>query len=57
MFCPYNQRKQTVITFIVYNENRQETGSVVQNTFQNAECVKEQCGAWNKGRCRYVDKK
>ena len=57
MFCPYNQRKQTVITCISYNENGQEIGSVVQNTFQNMECIKEQCGVWHGGRCRYVNKK
>ena len=57
MFCPYNQRKQVVITCFVYNENGQEIGSIVQNTFQNMECTKEQCGVWNEGRCRYVEKK
>lgn len=57
MFCPYNQRKQTVITCISYNENGQEIGPVVQNTFQNMECIKEQCGVWHGGRCRYVNKK
>ena len=58
MICPYNNRSATVIE--VWSQttndssNDSKKGSVINKTiYERAECAKENCGAWNDGKCCY----
>lgn len=51
MFCPYVRKTFTRATIIHYNNDDIEDGSVVHEIYTNAECKKEECGAWNDGKC------
>lgn len=53
MFCPYVRKTYCRFTGIHYNGDSIEDGSVICETFENAECLKEQCGVWYEGRCNY----
>ena len=54
MNCPYNTKVFTQVTLIKYDEDDgREIGNVVQQHYQNQKCVKEKCGVWHRGRCRY----
>ena len=53
MFCPYVRKSYTRYVAIHYNEDEIEDGSILHEAYSQAECKKEQCGAWNEGRCRY----
>lgn len=59
MFCPYAVHRSEVL-----QSHSQETlandgahGNIVTQIFHNkaefAECLREQCGAFHKGRCHY----
>lgn len=60
MFCPYVRKSYTKITGIHYFETTDnvqvEDASIIHEHFENAECRKEQCGAWYEGRCRYNER-
>lgn len=57
MICPYNNH--SVIFIEVWSQGTKDQssddskkGSTVNTTiYERAECVKENCGAWNDGRC------
>ena len=53
MFCPYVRSVYTRATMIDYDEDNIEVGSIISEQYVNAECKKEECGAWYEGRCRY----
>jgi len=56
MFCPYVRKTCTRITKIAYNDQESENGSIVHEMYTNAECKKEECGAWYDGRCNYNER-
>lgn len=58
MLCPYN-----IKTIVQVNQNKYEYNEDGVNTFHEhklvetrnlANCQKENCAAWHKGRCRYA---
>lgn len=54
MFCPYVRNTYTRVVKIYYDEElQQEDGSILHEQYTNAECKKEECGAYFDGRCRY----
>lgn len=58
MICPYNNRSATVIEVWsqITNDSSDDSkkGSVINKTiYERSECVKENCGAWNDGKCCY----
>jgi len=55
MFCPYVRNGFGRATFIQYDENENENGSVIVETYTHAHCVKEECGVWYDGKCHYND--
>lgn len=55
--CPYVRRSYGKYTYINYDENGQENGSVILETSINEECKREKCGVWYKGRCRYNEQR
>lgn len=57
MFCPYVKRGWTRGTVISYNEEGQETGSIISESYIIEECKKEECGVWHDGRCKYNDER
>lgn len=38
MFCPYVRKTYTKITKIAYSDSEVENGSIVHETYTNAEC-------------------
>lgn len=53
MFCPYIRKVWTRATYIDYDDEMVERGSVVSEYYINEECKKEECGVWSEGRCKY----
>ena len=56
MKCPYAVSRHTVTqTTFEYDEDRAETfrQTIEKNTAEFSECPKEDCGAWQDGRCGY----
>lgn len=56
MKCPYAVDRRTVAqTSFEYNEDGALTfqQTVENNTASFVECLREECGAWQDGRCRY----
>ena len=56
MKCPYAVDRRTVMqTSFEYNEEGAEVfrQTVENNTASFVECLREECGAWQDGRCRY----
>lgn len=54
MKCPYMQKalQQIVITQKPEDEGEPDK-QILQETYDYQDCVKAQCGAWHRGRCRY----
>lgn len=56
MKCPYAVDRHCVSqTKFEYDENGAETfrQTVEHNTATFVDCMKQECGAWQDGRCRY----
>ncbi len=57
MICPYNNRSET--QFQSWKQSPDETGTLrngftaTQTIYEPMECAKEQCGAWQDGKCGY----
>lgn len=56
MKCPYAVSRHTVsqTIFEYYEDGNQKFQQTIDhNTAEFVDCLKENCGAWNDGRCRY----
>lgn len=58
MKCPYNRKSEKHIQKWgqKVNDDNILTNGITENiyTFELAECLKEDCGAWHNGRCCYA---
>ena len=60
MKCPYNRKSETQI--LTWNQKPSEDNETVilsgkqmtQYNFELMDCCKEECGAWQNGRCCYA---
>lgn len=63
MKCPYNHRSEISIEVWgqcsdAESEDNKETGYTFRKyTFDQQDCLQEECGAWHDGRCCYGVKK
>lgn len=60
MKCPYViHRRMVTQSSIEYNEDGQQNSwtEVRNNIAEFAECKKENCGAWHRGKCCYNQNK
>lgn len=56
MKCPYAVHRQTIRqTTIEYNGENMQTGytEIEKNSAAFLKCLKENCGAWQNGKCCY----
>lgn len=57
MKCPYNHKSKTEIQTWKQNTDEYQTltdgKTITQTVFELAECGKENCGAWQNGKCCY----
>jgi hypothetical protein len=56
MKCPYIQRQITVEETVQDFDDNFNCTAITTETVKNIElpdCLKENCGAWNDGRCAY----
>lgn len=53
MFCSYVRNACIRTTLIKYDNEGNENGSYIAESYINAECVKEECGVWCNGKCNY----
>ena len=51
--CPYIKNSYIRVALIHYDQDGNEDGSVVSESFMNPQCQREKCGAWYNGRCNY----
>ncbi len=58
MKCPYNTKSETTIQSFrqKYNDegNLNNSKSVTQTIYELMDCEKENCGAWQNGKCCYA---
>lgn len=60
MKCPYNRKSETHYQRWVYDRWNEECRTpsacvqIDQNIFELEDCLKEECGAWQNGRCCYA---
>ncbi len=59
MKCPYNKSVATTIQIWKQNSDENQTHNnginVTQTISEFADCQKENCGAWDDGRCHYAN--
>ncbi len=57
MKCPYNRKSETQFQNWKQNpddnQNITDGKTVTQTVYELMECEKENCGAWNNGKCCY----
>ncbi len=60
MKCPYNRKSETVFQGWDQqsdeNQSPEKGSSMTQTVFELMECEKENCGAWQDGKCCYAYK-
>lgn len=58
MKCPYNRRSEThIMAYSQRSAHDPEISCCVQEdvwTFEQQDCIKQQCGVWRDGRCCYA---
>lgn len=58
MICPYNRKTETSVvqwTEEPPNADDMKSGqTITTTTFTMLKCERENCGAWQGGRCRYA---
>lgn len=57
MKCPYIQKQVTVEETVQEFDNNQRCTDITTKTIKNIElpdCLREDCAAWNDGRCAYM---
>lgn len=54
MICPYNQTSHIMVNSYEHDEDTGELKTqIVKEFWGQCPCLKEQCGAWKDGQCKY----
>ncbi len=58
MICPYNLKTSTEVQSTTQTTDAdgvpEKSRTVTQARYEYMECLKDECGAWQDGKCRYV---
>ena len=53
MICPYNTKVDVTVTETETDDERGIVKTVTKTMYKMLDCHKEECGAWQDGRCNY----
>ena len=54
MICPYNQTSHIMVNSYEHDEDTGELKTqIIKEFWGQCPCLKEECGAWKDGRCKY----